>query len=172
MADETGWAVPSDDVLVLTRYSEDDVSDHLAGEDEETVRRFGWWPYSSSPETVQRAFDEWAENWRTIGPTRTFAAREKEQGRLVGGCQLRIRPDGSAQVSYWTSASERGKGYATRSLQLLCEYARSIDVPVLEAEIAEDNLASRAVAERVGFTYTALFTDEETHMTRYQLLLR
>ena len=172
MADETVWAAPSDDVLVLTHYSEDDVSDHLPGEDEETARRFGWWPNTSTPETVQRAFDEWAENWRTNGPRRTFAAGDKTRGRLVGGCQLRIRPDGVAQASYWTSVSERGKGFATRSRQLLYEYARSINLPVLEAEIAEDNLASRAVAERVGFTYTALFTEDKTRMTRYRLLLR
>lgn len=172
MPDQGSVAAPSDDVLVLNRYSEEDVGGHLAGEDEETARRLGWWPQSSTPETVLRAFGEWAEQWRTNGPTRTFAARDKRLGRLVGGCQLRIKSDGSAQVSYWTSATERGKGYATRSLKLLCEYAGSIGVPLLEIEIAEDNLASRMVAERAGFSFVDAFREGECRMTRFHLPLK
>jgi len=166
MTDETQGSAPSDDVLALTHYTEADVEDHLAGEDEETARRFGWWPQSATPETVKRAFEEWTDHWRTSGPTRTFAARDKEDGRLVGGCQLRIRPDSVARISYWTSASERRKGYATRSLKLLCEYASSVGLTFLEAEIAEDNLASRAVAERSGFTYVEAFAEGDVLMSR------
>lgn len=170
---DNGFGIALEDaVLTLTRYSDADISDHLAGEDEETARRFGWWPNSSTPETVKRALEEWAEHWRTNGPTRTFATREKESGRLVGGCRLRLRSDGVALVSYWTSASERGKGYATRSLQLVCEYARSIGVTELEAEIADDNLGSRSVAERVGFANVEVFTEAGPSMCRYRKTFR
>jgi len=33
-----------DGIIFLNRYTNDDIPAHLAGEDEETARRFGWWP--------------------------------------------------------------------------------------------------------------------------------
>jgi hypothetical protein len=37
-----------DGVIVLDQYTDAEVAAHLAGEDEETARRFGWWPESSA----------------------------------------------------------------------------------------------------------------------------
>ena len=37
-----------DGVIGLDQYPDADVAAHLAGEDEETARRFGWWPESSA----------------------------------------------------------------------------------------------------------------------------
>jgi hypothetical protein len=37
-----------DGVIVLDQYTDADAAAHLAGEDEETARRFGWWPESSA----------------------------------------------------------------------------------------------------------------------------
>jgi len=45
----------SDGVVRLTGFASDDVEAHLEGEDEETARRLGWWPNSSTAETVLRA---------------------------------------------------------------------------------------------------------------------
>lgn len=167
--------VPSltDGVIVLNAYSDDDIAAHLAGEDMETARRFGWWPHTSGAVGVRDAFSRWARNWETGGPTRTFAAREAATGLLVGGCELRLQPDGSAEVSYWTSASKRRRGHATRALALLLRYARSISVTRAEAEIAIDNLASRRVAEKAGLHAAGTFTNEDgTAMIRYQTSLQ
>lgn len=167
--------VPSltDGVIVLNGYTSDDIAAHLAGEDEETARRFGWWPQTSTEATVQDAFNRWAHSWETAAPTRTFAAHEAQTGRLVGGCELRLHPDEPAEVSYWTSASHRLRGHATRALALLLHYARSIGVTQVEAHIAEDNQASRRVAEKAGFYLIGTFTDEDgTGMIRYQACLQ
>lgn len=159
----------TDGVIVLNGYTSDDIAAHLAGEDEETARRFGWWPRASTEATVRDAFGRWASNWETCGPTRAFAAREAATGRLAGGCELRLQPDGPAHVSYWTSAGQRRRGYATRALDLLMRYARSIGVTWLEAHVAEDNLASRRVSEKAGFQPAGTFTDQDgTAMIRYQ----
>ncbi|HTW05157.1 MAG TPA: hypothetical protein VMF87_32995 [Streptosporangiaceae bacterium] len=80
-----------DGVVALNRHTEDDIPAHLAGEDEETARRFGWWPMRSTATTVRVAFARWAHDWETGGPVRAFATRERATGRLVGGCELRIR---------------------------------------------------------------------------------
>lgn len=163
----------SDGMIVLNGFTNSDIAAHLAGEDEGTARHFGSWPQASTEATVRDAFARWSHDWKTGGPTRAFAAREAATGRLLGGCELRLQPDGSAHVSYWTSGSERRRGYATRALALLLQYALSIGVTRLEAHVAEDNLASRRVSEKAGFRPASKFTAEDsTDIIRYKACLQ
>jgi RimJ/RimL family protein N-acetyltransferase len=154
--------------VILTGHDPRDAAAHAAGEDEETALRFGWWPARSTEQTVLAAYQRWAAQWRDDGPRRAFATREAASGDLVGGCELRIQPDGATgEVSYWTHASERGRGYAKQALALLCDYAASIGVTRLEAHIAVDNHASRHVAEAAGFTESCTITEEGEPRVRY-----
>ena len=158
----------SDRRVILDQHVAGDAGPHVRGEDEETARRFGWWPKRSTEAGARAAFDRWAAQWRSGGAVRAFAVRDAGSRGLVGGCELRIQSDGSAHVSYWTSAQHRRKGYAARALALLCDYAVSIGISRLEAQIAEDNHASRRVAERAGFTEQETFTGEDGQpMVRY-----
>ncbi len=161
------------DGVVLDQHRSGDVDSHVAGEDEETARRLGWWPHASTEETVRAAYERWATQWRTGDSNRTFAVRPHANGPLVGGCELRLHPDGrSAYVSWWTHAGERGKGYATRAVRALTDYARSLGVERLEAHVAEDNAASHAVARKAGFSQVDMFTEDDgTPMVRYELRL-
>jgi RimJ/RimL family protein N-acetyltransferase len=166
-------AVPElrSDRVLLGAHADGDAAAHAAGEDEETARRFGWWPARSTEDTVRAAYAEWARNWREDGPVRAFAARDPETGALVGGCELRIRPDGTAEVAYWTHVGQRGRGYARNALALLLGYAASIGITDVEAHVATGNLASRRVAESAGFRRAGTFNDDGTEMTRYTLEL-
>jgi RimJ/RimL family protein N-acetyltransferase len=156
------------DRIVLNAHSGNEAAAHAAGEDEETARRFGWWPAYSTEETVRAAYADWAKNWQNDGPVRAFAARDPGSGVLVGGCELRIGPDGTGEVSYWTHASQRGRGYARNALALLVGYAASIGVIGLEAHVSSGNHASRRVAEAVGFAHAGTVTDNAgTEMIRY-----
>lgn len=157
----------SDDVVTLNGHRDGDIAVHLSGEDEETARRLGWWPQRSTEATVSAAFARWAANWESGGSTRAFAACAAASGCLVGGCELRIQPDGSGHVSYWTGADHRGNGYATRALILLCRYAASIGIAHLEAHVAASNPASRRVAENAGFTARGKFDDQGEPMIQY-----
>jgi hypothetical protein len=49
----------TDGAVVLDAFTLDDADPHLAGEDEEHARRFGWFPRSSTPETVRSAIVRW-----------------------------------------------------------------------------------------------------------------
>lgn len=158
----------SDGVVRLTGFTHADIQTHLAGEDEETARQFGWWPRASTEETTRRAYDEWAANWASNGPIQTFAVRSHATGELLGGCQLREQADGSGHVSYWTSAQHRGQGMAQRALRLLCHHADVEGVTGLEAEIAATNLASRAVAASAGFARRSTIAAEDTLMIHYR----
>ena len=155
-----------DDVIVLTGYTGQDLPAHLVGADGETAGRPGW--RLRNPATVRAAFARWADEWETGGPARTFAAHDQVTGRLLGGCELRIQPRGSALVRYWTSPADWGHGYATRSLVLLLRYARAVGIRQVTAHIAAGNHAARRVAEKAGFLSAAAFTAADgTAMIQY-----
>ncbi|WP_028925194.1 GNAT family N-acetyltransferase [Pseudonocardia acaciae] len=156
-----------DGTVLLSAFTPDDVASHLAGEDDETARRFGWWPESSTEETVLRSFDDWAKSWANGGPIHTFAVRRQDTGELLGGCQLRKQDDLGGEVSYWTGAGQRGRGYARRALTLLTRHACGEGLTRLEAHIEADNPASQAVALAAGYTEESRFTDDGTLMIRY-----
>jgi RimJ/RimL family protein N-acetyltransferase len=132
---------------------------HLAGEDEEQARRFGWWPKRSGPEQFRAMLAEDDLNWSTGGPKFRLATRAG--GKLVGGCELRMQEPGRATVSYWTFPAHRGHGHAKRAARLLCEWAfGALDLDRIEAHVEDDNPASLAVAQRAGFESTGRRDDD------------
>lgn len=142
----------TDGVVVLDAFTADDVAAHLAGEDEEHARRFGWYPRRSTESSVREAFQQWQADWRADGSTRTFATRRADTRELVGGCQVRLREKRIGELSYWTLAAHRRQGTATLALRLVCAFAfDELGVERLEAYIEPDNIASRRVVESVGF---------------------
>lgn len=144
--------VLTDGVVRLSRYTLADVAAQVAGEDEETARRFGWYPEHSTPQTVRAAIQAWQEQWDTNGPIRAFAVRAVATGALVGSAELRIQEGGIAHLSWATHAPYRGQGLAGRAARLLCAYAfEHLGIERLEAYIEVDNLASRGVARKAGF---------------------
>jgi hypothetical protein len=42
--------------IVCNAHTGTDAAAHVAGEDGETARRFGWWPAHSTEETVRAAY--------------------------------------------------------------------------------------------------------------------
>lgn len=142
----------TDDVIVLDGFTLDDVDAHLAGEDEEHARRFGWYPARSTPQTVRAAVLRWRREWKSGGTTRAFATRDAATGELVGGCELRLVERGVAHLSYWTFPAHRRRGLAGRAVRLAAQYAfTELGVERLEIHVAPDNPASRGVARRAGF---------------------
>jgi RimJ/RimL family protein N-acetyltransferase len=167
----------TDGVVVLDAFTLDDAAAHLAGEDEEHARRFGWFPRSSTPESVRNAVDRWQQEWRADGPTRALAARDATSSELVGGCELRLRGEEIAQLSYWVAPRHRRRGLATRIVRLVCEFAfRELGIERIEALVEPDNEASLGVVRAAGFVEEgvlrrrARFGDERRDMALYALL--
>jgi RimJ/RimL family protein N-acetyltransferase len=153
--------------VILSGHRPEDAAAQVAGEDEETARRFGWWPKRSTEDGVLATYECWAAHWRDDDPVRPFAVRASATDALIGGCELRIQPDGSGEVSYWIHADQRGKAYAQQAVALLIDYARSIGVTRLAAHVALDNYASRRVAEKSGFAETGIINEEGEQRMRY-----
>jgi ribosomal-protein-alanine N-acetyltransferase len=142
----------TDGVVQLDEFSAADVDAHLANEDEEMARRFGWWPKRSTAHHARAAFDRWAESWATGGAIRAFAVRDVATATLVGTCELRLEDDQIAHASYSVGPHARRRGFASRALQLAARWAFDcLGVARIELYIEPDNAASRGVARRSGF---------------------
>lgn len=142
----------TDGVVLLNGFSLRDAQAHLDGEDEETARRFGWYPKRSTPEMVRRAIRRWQENWRRGAFRRAWSARDAMTGELVGGCEIRVRSPDLAHISYWTLANYRQRGFAARATRLMCDFAfAEWGLQAIEAYVAPENVGSRKTALRAGF---------------------
>jgi [ribosomal protein S5]-alanine N-acetyltransferase len=142
----------SDGEIVLDAFTLRDVDAHLAAEDEEHARRFGWYPARSTRETVRAAIGRWQREWESSGGTRALAARDGRTGELIGGCEIRLGEGGIAQMSYWVVPAQRGRGFASRIARLACDYAfAELAVERMEVYVEPDNAASRAAARNAGF---------------------
>jgi len=84
-----------------------------------------------------------------------YLAFRKDNGRLIGSVGLH-RTDWAerkTEVGYWIRTSEVGHGYASEGVSALVDWAL-IELRAIRVELVtlEENLTSRAVAERCGFT--------------------
>lgn len=117
-----------------------------------------------------------AEVWWRDGTDAAFVFTDAATGRLIGGGGVhRIgtvpRPRSSFmpdEVGYWVLASERGRGVATRALQLMSRWGLfELGRPQLRLHVRDGNDTSRRVAERVGYRYEGLVPatqlDDDVH---------
>lgn len=84
-----------------------------------------------------------------------YLAFEKGSGRLIGSVGLH-RTDWTlpkTEVGYWLRSGETGKGFASECVTALTTWALTVfGAQRVELITDEQNLGSRAVAERCGFT--------------------
>lgn len=92
-----------------------------------------------------------------------FLLFAKDSGRLIGACGLhRTNWDvPKTEVGYWVRASASGKGYITEAVKTLVAFAfAALRAERIELVTDAENLASRRVAERCGFTLEGVLRRE------------
>jgi RimJ/RimL family protein N-acetyltransferase len=76
--------------------------------------------------------------------------------RLLGACGI-VEVDwteGRAELGYWLAREARGRGVMTRAIPLLVSWIfESLPIERVQLGIEPANAASRALAERTGFTF-------------------
>lgn len=114
------------------------------------------WTLVPSPYGEQEARDHRARVAAGLagGTQASFAIVDAADGTLLGSAGLVAidRARGGAEIGYWLGAPARGRGFASRAVRLLAEWAFGpLGLARLEIHVDKHNLASQAVATRAGF---------------------
>jgi ribosomal-protein-serine acetyltransferase len=116
-----------------------------------------WEPWAEQPATldstrayIRAALDDFARG-RQIS---TIIALDNGR-RYVGRCGMRINPYASSgDIGYWLDAAAEGRGIVSRSARaLISSVFDELDLARVELRTSVDNRRSRAVAERLGFSF-------------------
>jgi ribosomal-protein-serine acetyltransferase len=94
-----------------------------------------------------------------------------QQNYLIGGfvCHFINRESRKTEIGYWLAANQVGKGVITLVCSSLISYLITDEqMHRVEIQAAVDNLKSRAVAERLGFTFEGIKRESEWLMTSYR----
>lgn len=164
----------SDGTVTLSPFRPDEVSAHVAGQDELTAR---W--LSGGVVTQHSAaayFEHCRDQWATGGPLRAFAIRVGPQQVPAGTVDLRFAGEGLAfgevNVAYGLYPAWRGRGLATRAVDLVCRYAAQLDATVAVVKVEPENSASARVALRAGFGRTSRIREPDGNVfDRYERTL-
>lgn len=93
-----------------------------------------------------------AEEAGSGGPS--FAITERATGLLLGVIGLNPNEGGSLELHYWIRTDHAGRGLTTEAGRALLDWARRTrGVTKFTLWAGRDNLASRRVAEKLGFVH-------------------
>ena len=106
---------------------------------------------NESWEQLRSGLEHWERNG--FGP---WVFQVRETGETVGGAALRrveIEGQPEVEVGYRVAAAWWGRGIATEMASAVVGVARGLGLEEIVAFTLPDNLASRRVMEKAGFTY-------------------
>lgn len=144
------------------------------GGDERLVRWLSGMP--STRASVEAYIRHCREQWVTGGPLRSFGIRTVAE-TIVGTIDLRFDGEGLASgqvnVAYGLYPSWRGRGLATRAVDLVCQYAAEHGATEAVIKVEPENSASARVALRAGFAFVRRICEQDgTVFDRYERVLR
>lgn len=146
----------SDDVVALRPWRAVDTHRRFVGFDNPECLRFSWPLTEPFTEAHVAAHFHAEEQARRKGVDVNLAMVDAADSDVVLGGSSLYDVDldkARAAVGYWLSPQARGRGIAIRTVRLLARWAFDhLSIVGLELTCAPDNLASRRVAERCGFT--------------------
>nr|WP_202510687.1 GNAT family N-acetyltransferase [Streptomyces sp. SID5643] len=100
----------------------------------------------------KRVCEEWPHGW-VSDDNYILGAFRKDTSALVGSYCLTRVSRGVYELGYWAVKEQRGRGYTVEAARALCDWGwATLDVHRIEWWAMTGNTASRAVAERLGFT--------------------
>lgn len=114
-----------------------------------------WMPWAREPtiESVREMMAE-TEHDRRQQTDITFVMTERSGGAVLGVIGLTVIADGSLELRYWMRTDHAGRGLTTEACRALLDWAvRTLDAKRFVMWAGRENLASRRVAEKLGFDH-------------------
>jgi ribosomal-protein-serine acetyltransferase len=141
----------------LRRYTLADVEELYAVVDANRERLNVWMP--------------WPETTRSVEDQRPFVEAHLDDvealgiwadGRLAGGAGLSADPFGiHGEIGYWIDAAHEGRGLVTAAVRSLIDLGfGELGLHRIVIRAGVDNLRSRAIPERLGFTQEGVLRGE------------
>lgn len=169
----------SDDAIRLRLRTDADNPAIVAACRDPDIVRFTRVPDSYDETTAA----EWAaesKRQREAGTGLHLVVADIDGDALLGSIGLRVAPgEGRCDLGYWLAPQARGRGVMTRAVRLLSRWAfETLPVERIEITIEPANTASRAVAERAGYTFEGVLRSHTVikgrrrDMAMYSLLRR
>lgn len=141
----------TDRLLLRAPVPQDTDAVYAAAQDAD-IQRWTTVPSPYLPEHARSFVEELVPGGWADGSVLTFGLFLPE-GDLVGMLSITLRPPDGAEVGFWATKEHRGNGYVTEAVLAAAHWAFTrLAVDRLEWRAVVGNDASRAVAERAGFT--------------------
>ncbi|MFZ0324419.1 MAG: GNAT family N-acetyltransferase [Actinomycetes bacterium] len=150
MADLTTPTTLRDGDLLLRPWAADDAGAVFEACQDPEIQRWTLVPVPYTVDDARGYVSGRDELWEQGRPS--FAAVDAETGQLLGSFAV-VGADDEAgpEIGYWVVPSARGRGVATRACKALCRWLFDQGVPRIAWRAEVGNVASRRVAEAVGF---------------------
>lgn len=119
-----------------------------------------WEPWAEHPPTLEgtRAYIRSAlEDFARGRQISTIMAVEEGQ-KYIGRCGMRINPQlGTGDIGYWIDGEFEGRGLTSRASRgLITAVFDELGLTKVDLRTSVDNQRSRAVAERLGFSFEGI----------------
>jgi RimJ/RimL family protein N-acetyltransferase len=144
-------------IRIRLRADADDAAIVAACQDPEIPR------WTRVPEPYdERAAAEWAvesQRQREAGEGLHLIVADAETDELLGsiGIQEVRRAESRCDLGYWLARPARGRGVMTRAVRLLSRWVfDNLPIERIQITVQPDNEASRAVAERAGYSFEGI----------------
>lgn len=138
--------------LVLRAFTKSDVDAVHAACQDPDIQYYTPVPTPYRREDAERFVTEADVKWGTDEDYNLGAFR-LDDGAFVGAYCLTRRDRGVYELGYWAAKDQRGRGYSVEAAKAMCDWGfATLEVHRIEWWAMVGNTASRAVADRLGFT--------------------
>ena len=146
----------TDKVITIQPFSVENAEDHLKGEDDEQIK---WLSGGKSTlESIKSWISKNQKHWEIGGPIFNFAVFDHDS-KLVGMVEANTDfkkvegiEKGDANISYGLYPKERGKGYASRAVNLIIIFLKERGFKRAVIRINPKNIFSLKVPKKCGFS--------------------
>ncbi|MCB9101528.1 MAG: GNAT family N-acetyltransferase [Anaerolineales bacterium] len=156
--------------LILREYSAHDLAAILAYQTHPAYLRY--YPWSRRTRSQVESFLHQLIEWQTAQPRLKFqlAVELKETRELIGSCGLRKSQDTSfeGELGYEIDPHYWGLGYATEAVETMVKFGfDTLQLHRVFASVIANNIGSRRVLEKLGFTYEGQLRENQRFKDRW-----